>query len=112
MKPGATTNPVASMRRAAGAFANPPAGATRTIRSPLMATSPANQGLPVPSMMWPLDSTTSKSPPELLLAGGLAARGAHATPTRQTAQSRSLGCMVADIRDPLGVTQGGARAGG
>ena len=59
MKPGATTRPRASMNFAEGAPASSPRGAMRAIRSPRMATSPQNQGLPLPSTMRPLAITRS-----------------------------------------------------
>ncbi len=50
MKPGATTSPLASMVRRARAFGRVP---TAAIRSPRIARSPLNQGLPEPSTIRP-----------------------------------------------------------
>src|SRR5262245_45279173 len=49
MKPGATTQPVASLVRTARAATSP----TATIRSPRMATSPGAPGAPLPSTTVP-----------------------------------------------------------
>src|SRR5690349_6947396 len=56
MNPGATTMPRASMVFRAGAPARSPMAAICPFRIP---TSPAYQGEPVPSMMWPLRMTRS-----------------------------------------------------
>src|SRR5438874_6743655 len=61
MNPGATTRPCASISRLACASCKSP---TAAMRSPLTATSPANQGFPAPSMMWPL--RMSRSYPSLV----------------------------------------------
>src|SRR5262249_53332596 len=50
MKPGATTSPRASISRFAGPVSDRP---TATTRSPRTATSPKNQGLPLPSTTRP-----------------------------------------------------------
>src|SRR5262245_15567997 len=59
MKPGATTRPVASITRDADALASRP---TRAIRPPLIATSPASHGFPVPSTIRPPRMMTSYDP--------------------------------------------------
>ena len=58
MKPGATTSPFASMVRFAFPSGTRP---TATILSPLIATSPTNHGLPVPSTTRPFAMTRSYS---------------------------------------------------
>ena len=58
MKPGATTSPLASITRFAFPSGTRP---TATIRSPGIATSPRNHGLPVPSTIRPLRMTRSYS---------------------------------------------------
>src|ERR1700735_551705 len=60
MKPGATIMPCASRVRLREALDKLPMAA---MRPALMATSPAYQGEPVPSMIWPLAMTRSYSPP-------------------------------------------------
>src|SRR5262245_25763949 len=57
MKPGARQSPRASSSRAPRASTRP----TAAMRSPRMATSPANAGAPVPSTMEALRMTRSKS---------------------------------------------------
>ena len=56
MKPGATTRPVASMRRLARA---PERSPTAAIRSPITPTSARRQGAPVPSTTRPPAKTRS-----------------------------------------------------
>src|SRR3984957_20715033 len=60
MNPGATIIPVRSMVRLREGRDKLPMAA---MRPALMATSPAYQGDPVPSMIWPLAMTRSYSPP-------------------------------------------------
>src|SRR5271167_1660980 len=59
MKPGETIWPLASISRLAVALLRLPIAA---MRSPWMATWAAYQGLPVPSMMWPLRMMMSYVP--------------------------------------------------
>ena len=58
MKPGDTTRPPASTMVAPVASR---CAATAVMVSPLIPTSPANQGFPVPSTTWPPRMTTSKA---------------------------------------------------
>ena len=68
MKPGATTWPAASMDCRAATLSSRPIAA---IRPPRMPMSPAYQGEPVPSMMWPWWMTTSRESVWALRAGGM-----------------------------------------
>ena len=59
MNPGAITLPLTSITRVAVTSISGIAGAIFAIASPRIATSPMNQGLPVPSTMRPFLSTRS-----------------------------------------------------
>src|SRR5690349_4185655 len=98
MKPGATTRPLASMTRRAGASSgNRP---TAAMRSPRIAMSPKNQGLPVPSTTRPPRINRSK--------GGSSSAGADngkARPAIRAASHRSDFAMSLIQREDLDLAE-------
>ena len=61
MKPGQTTASPASTTSAAFSGGTAPGGVTAATRSPARATSPRNQGLPLPSTTRPPRISTSQT---------------------------------------------------